>query len=139
WIMVPIAPSRITMRSSSSASSAGKPPFGAVIGRSPSVDTEGTAHVDGELRTVQRVEMKLRDAVPAQGLHLIDRDPGAEPALRLRVVVETLEALMDPCGHLRPAPRGEVQHLPEAVDRQDARHDRRLDAGSPAAVTEAQE
>src|SRR4051812_33112876 len=143
--MVPMAPSRTTMRRAKSSRN----------DRTRSAEvlmTSGTGHLAfgarahaervtdgvGELRAVQRVEMKLIDAVSLQRVHLFDGHGGRNQLARLGIVLESIEAMLQPLGNGRAAARREPGDLRETGDRQDARHDRCVDAARRAAIAEAQ-
>src|SRR5450759_1556787 len=77
----------------------------------------------GELRAVQRIEVKLLDAVPAQTLHLIDRHVRRDHTARLRVLVQPIEASAQPSGNGGTTALRKAQQLRKARDRQNSRHD----------------
>src|SRR6185295_12495163 len=147
WIMVPIAPSRMTMRwpnnsrrrcalsgvFKTAASGTGHLAFDV------RAHAEGVADREGKLGAVQRIEMKLVDAMPLQHVHLLDRHGGRDHLAGLGVVLEPVEAMLEPLRDGRAATLGEARDLREARDRQDAGHDGRMDAARRALVTEAQE
>src|SRR5687768_3457101 len=105
WIIVPIAPSRITMRSAKSLRSAAARATWSglelLIGgffrgseRLRGTDTERVADRVRELGAVQRVEVELVDAMALQRVHLFDRDGGRDQLARVRVVLETVETVL---------------------------------------------
>src|SRR6185436_690816 len=128
WIMVPIAPSRMTMRwpnnsrrrcarsgvFKTAASGTGHLAFQV---RS---HAQGVADREGEFRAVQRIEMKLIDAMPLQHVRLLDGHGGRDHFARLGVVLEAVEAMLQPVRDGRTAALRETRDLREARDRQDA-------------------
>src|SRR3954468_16995566 len=147
WIIVPIAPSRMTMRSANNSRSrcARSGVFKATTSGTGHLafqvraHAEGVADREGGLRAVQRIEMKLVDAMPLQQVHLLDGHCGRDHLARLGVVLEPVEAVLEPVRDARAAALGEARDLREARDRQDARHDGRVDAARRALVAKAQE
>src|SRR5690349_6477568 len=147
WIMVPMAPSSTTMRWENKSRRAwarstwvfavmsGTRQF-AFIARP---HAERMADRVSQLRAVQRVEMELLDAVALQRVDLLDGDGRRNQLARLGVVLEAVEAMLQPVGDRGAAALGEFRDLREARDRQDARHDRRVDAARRATIAEAQE
>src|SRR5262249_4665615 len=83
--------------------------------------------------------MKLAHAVAAQLLHLLDRDRRSDQPPRLRIVLESFEALTQPDGDARATPLSKTQHLRKARDGKYPRHERRVDARCGAAIPKAQE
>ena len=99
----------------------------------PRAQPERVADGIGEFGAVQRVEMEFVHAVARQRVHLLDGDARGDQAARLGILIEPAKALLQPRRDGRAAARGEAQHLREARDRQDARHDRRANARGGAA------
>src|SRR5690349_3682069 len=134
WIMVPMAPSSTTMRwenKSRSAWARSTWVFAVISGTRQFAfiarpHTERVADRVGQLRAVQRVD-------------LLDGDGRRNQLARLGVVLEAVEAMLQPIGDRGAAALGEFRDLREARDRQDARHDRRVDAARRATIAEAQE
>ena len=100
-----MAPSRITSRCSSSASNEfdraddfHKPPW-------PLGDARPQAHCVAyrirQFGAVERIEVKLIDAVLPQALYLLDGHMGGDHAARFRVVVQTVEAMAQPFGNAK--------------------------------------
>src|SRR6202453_1625188 len=159
WIMVPMAPSRITSRSCSSAR---KAPADSLDGPTVTSRNWGTSRTSrhllrfglclgqvgpqpqgvtdriGQLGTIQGVEMELLDPVPAQVLHLFYRHIRGNHAPRLRIVIQPIEALTQPRRHGGAAALGKAQQLGKARDRQYSRHQARANSGglAPIAVTQ---
>src|SRR5512145_1613392 len=141
WIMVPIAPSSSTIRSSSSRRNSPMRSCRMSVRRGPLPGPHAERMADGvgELGTVQRVEVELVDPVFLQALHLIDRDTRGDQPPRIGVVVEPVEAFDEPRRNARTATLSKAEQLREARDRQDARHDLRGHAARRALVAETQE
>ena len=85
-----------------------------------------------------RIKMKGVDAVLGKLLHLARRDGGGNQLARLGVVIETLEFRREPVGHTGPGTFGEIAGLLEVLHRQNAGHDRNLNAARPHAIKEAE-
>src|SRR5688572_25566053 len=102
WIIVPIAPSRMTMRSANSARrrcarwTCRLSGIGHLALALLRTHAERVADRVGEFGTIQRVEMELLDAVTLQRVHLLDRDRGGNQLARLRVFLEAVEAVLEP-------------------------------------------
>src|SRR3989304_5201619 len=148
WIMVPMAPSSTRMRSAASARSS----------RSSS-ETGSTADMAGFLRryiiprhrpqtqkmaerkpqigAVQRIEMKVGDAMIDQFEHLLGRYTGGDELSRPHVVIEARESLGEPPRHRGVGLFRETSGLLEILHRQNPRHDRRRDAAPARALDEA--
>ncbi len=96
---------------------------------------------DGEsqLGPIQRVEVEVADAFVQQVLHLFDGDARGNQTTRFRIVIQTAKTELQPIRNSGATSLGETQHLREARDRQDARHDRRANACPVATIAEAQE
>src|SRR6188768_1558305 len=98
--MVPIAPSSTTMRSANRARSfwARSAWLELFIGglRCCRSHAERVADGVGELGAVQCVEMELVDSVLLQLVHLLDGDRGRDQLARLGIVVESVEAMLQP-------------------------------------------
>src|SRR5688572_30017998 len=144
WIMVPMAPSRTTMRCLNSSRSAwarsicvmsgtGHLAFGA------RPHAQRVADRVGQLRTIQRIEMELLDAVALQGVHLLDGHRRGDQLARFGIVLEPVEAVLQPVRDRGAAALGELRDLRETRDGQDARHDGRVDAARRATIAKAQE
>ena len=131
WIMVPMAPSRMTMRSANNWRSAWArcDCFANRLTHWPTLRSSVRPHAErvadrvGELGTVQRIEMKLVDAVTLQRVHLLDGHRGGNQLARLGIFFEAVEAMLQPIRDRRAATLGEARDLREARDGQDARHD----------------
>ena len=93
----------------------------------------------GELGAVQRIEVKLLDAVPAQLLHLIDRHVRCDHAARLRILVQPIEAPAQPFGNGGTATLGKAEQLGKTGNRQNSRHDADANTRGDAAIAVAQE
>src|ERR1700740_3649469 len=78
--------------------------------------------------------MKIGDAVVNEIEHLFGSDRGGNQLACRRIIVETVEALREPSGYGGPGARGEIFRLLEILHRQNAGHDRNVDAGGPHAV-----
>src|ERR1700722_14878733 len=146
WIIVPMAPSSMTRRSRSSAMKAcAREFFCGGVGTSSHLrfgqsrpQAQGMTDRVGELRAIQRVEMKLLHTVLAQALHLFDRHIGGDHAARLGLIIQSVEALPQPRRHGCAAALSEAQQLGKARDRQDAGHQRHANARRHAALAIAQ-
>src|ERR1700690_2238606 len=92
-----------------------------------------------EFGSIQGVEVKLADAVLTQALHLLDGHIRGDHAARIRIVLQSVEALAQPRRHGRAAAFGEAQELRKARDRQYAGNDVGTNAGAHAAIAVAQE
>ena len=84
-----------------------------------------------QIGAVHGVEMEVGDAALDQIEHLLGGDRGGDQLSRRHVVVEPVEALGEPARHARAGALGEILHLLEVLHRQDARHDRDVDAARP--------
>src|SRR5580693_6959357 len=95
WIMVPIAPSRMTTRFFKSASRARARRDCCCAGmlsdlrlfEHPRTQAEGMADRIRQLGAVQRVEVKLIDTVLAKPLHLLDRHMSGDHAAGLGIFI----------------------------------------------------
>ena len=74
-----------------------------------------------EVGAVQRVEVKLGDALIDQAEHLLGGDGGGHQIARLLIVIEALETVAEPVGNACAGPGGEAGALLEIVDWNDAR------------------
>src|SRR6185437_11183729 len=92
-----------------------------------------------QLSAIQGVEVKIAHAVSLQRVHLLDGDARSDETPRLGIVIEAVEAFLQPARNAGAAAAGHAQHLREARDRQDARHDRRAYAAAGAKIAKAQE
>src|SRR6187551_1482761 len=100
WIMVPMAPSRMTMRSANNCRrAAARLLIGSLRRTGP--HTERMADGVGELGTVQRV-------------HLFDGHRGGNQLARLGVFFEPVETMFEPLGNGRAATLGEPRDLGKA-------------------------
>src|SRR3954467_14643977 len=64
-----------------------------------------------ELGAVERVEVELIDAMTLQHVHLLDRDCGRNQLARLRIFLETVEAVLEPFRDRRAATLRETRDL----------------------------
>ena len=87
-----------------------------------------------QVGAVHGVEVEIGDAVIDQIEHLFGGDRGSDQLARRRIVVEAVEAIGEPGGHRGAGARGEILGLREILHRQDAGHDRDVDAGRAHAV-----
>src|SRR5262245_58198916 len=110
--MVPMAPSSTTMRWAKRSRSARTREACAesvliklFVRGFLSARTHAERVADGvrELAAVQRVEMELVDDVPLQRVHLLDGHGGRDELARVGVVVEPVEAVLEPLWDGRPA------------------------------------
>src|SRR5579863_3688171 len=136
-----MAPSRITKRSCRSAMNAlaratccgnamsGHPRFDR-----PRPETQGMANGVGQFRTIQGIEMEFLDAVLAQALHLFDRHVRGNHPPRLRIVIQSVEALAQPCRHGCTATLGKAQQLWKTRDRQNTRYEPRANTGGRTSI-----
>src|SRR5689334_10963687 len=144
WIMVPMAPSSTTIRCSNNwrnelARSSWLISGTRYLAFGAWPYAERVADRIGEFRAVQRVEVELLDAVTLQGVHLLDGHGGRDQLARVGVVLEAVEAMLEPLGDRGAATLGELGDLRKARDRQDSRHDGRVDTARRATIAEAQE
>src|SRR6187399_1619960 len=132
WIMVPMAPSSTTMRRSNSSRSDWARSIWFISG-TRHLAFDARPHAErvtdgvGQLGAVQRVEVELLDAVTLQRVHLLDGHRGGDQLARVGVVLEAIEAMLQPLGDRGAATLGKPGDLREARDRQDSRHDGRVD------------
>src|SRR5882724_12967343 len=87
--------------------------------------TQGMANGVGQFRAIQGIEMEFLDAVLAQALHLLDCNIRGDHAPRLRIVLQSVEALAQPCRHGCTATLGETLQLRKTRDRQNTRYEPR--------------
>src|SRR5687768_18075393 len=83
--------------------------------------------------------MEMLDAVTLQMLHLLDRDGRGNQSARIGIIVEPVETMREPVRDARAATLRHPQHLRETRDRQDAGHDRRLNASGRTLISKTQE
>src|SRR6266853_1221091 len=88
-------------------------------------ETQGMANGVGQFRAIQRIEMEFLDAVFAQALDLFDRHVRGDHPPRLRIVIQSIEALAQPCRHGRTATIGKAQQLWKTRNRPNARYEPR--------------
>src|SRR3974377_2021226 len=96
--------------------------------------TEQMANRVDEIRAVHGVEMERRDAAVEQVDHLLAGDRGGDQFARRRIVLETVEALCDPGRHRRARAFRKILRRLEVLYRQNAGHDRDIDAARANAV-----
>ena len=77
----------------------------ALAGRKPEQMADG---ID-EVGAVQRVEVKLGDALIDEAEHLLGGDGGSHQMARLLIVVEAFESVAEPVGHARARFGGEAR------------------------------
>ena len=87
-----------------------------------------------QVGAVHGVEVELGDAAVDQVDHLLGGDRGGDQLARGRIVIEPVEALGEPGRHRGAGARGEIGRRLEILHRQDARHDRDIDAARAHAV-----
>ena len=87
-----------------------------------------------QVGAVHGVEVEVGDAAIDEIEHLLGGDRGGDELAGGGVVVEAVEALGQPVRHRRAAARGEILGLLEVLHRQDAGHDRHVDAARAHAV-----
>ena len=92
-----------------------------------------------EVGAVQRVEMKLGDALIDEAEDLLCGDGRRDEMLRVLVVLKALEATAEPVRHARPRPRRKARDLLEIMDGDETGHDRHGDTGGAHAVEIAEE
>src|SRR4051794_40220499 len=143
--MVPMAPSRTRMRSLARRRSTAS--TGDISGCETDSDIRPTALLRGLLHCrpqakkvadgihqvgpVHRVEMKVGHAAIDEVEHLFGGDSGGNELARRRIIVEALEPVRQPVGNRGTATGGKAPRLLEILHRQDARHDRNVDAPRP--------
>src|SRR5216684_4043040 len=110
-----MAPSRITRRSWRSAKNTFARATCCPVAMSghPRFDrsrpqTQGMTNGVGQFRAIQGIEMEFLDAVLAQALHLFDCHIRGNHSPRLRIVLQSVEALAQPCRHGRTATLSET-------------------------------
>src|SRR4029079_14984529 len=97
WIMVPMAPSRMTMRSANNCRRASARLFiGSLARCCIRTHTERMANGVRELGAVQGIEVKLVHVLFLQRMHLLDGHRGGNQLARLGIVFETVEAVVSP-------------------------------------------
>src|SRR4029450_9120666 len=87
-----------------------------------------------EIGAVQRVEVKIVDALVDEAEHLLGGDGSGNEVARLLVVLQSLESVAEPVRHVRARFGGEARDLFEIVDRNDAGHDGNIDAAAADAI-----
>src|SRR5262249_5998333 len=95
---------------------------------------EQMTHRVNQVGAVHGVEVEIGDAAIDEIEHLLGSDRGGDELARGGILVEALEPLGQPVGHRRAAARGERLGLFEVLYRQDAGHDRHIDAACAHAV-----
>src|SRR6187455_912337 len=113
WIMVPMAPSRMTMRSANNCRRAAARLFIGRLARAWA-HTERVADRVGELGAIERVEVELLDPVPLQCMHLLDGHRGGNQLARLGILFQPVEAVFQPVGNRCATALGEACDLREA-------------------------
>ena len=92
----------------------------------------------GQIWPVERVEMKLVDAVGLKKADLFGGHRRGDHATGFRIVFDAFKHVTEPGRNGRAAHGGEFRRLRVVGNRHDARHDGRGDAGGEAPVKEAQ-
>jgi len=82
--------------------------------------------------------MKFTDTFFLQALYEFDRDIRGNHLPRFGIVIEPVELGVQPVRHCGTAGRGKTQQRGEIGNRQNARNNRRGDAGCRCEITEAQ-
>src|SRR5262249_11982303 len=99
---------------------------------------EQVTHRVDQVGAVHGVEVKVGDAAIDEIEHLFGGDRGGDELARGGILVEALEPLGEPVGHRRAAARGKRLGLLEVLHRQDAGHDRHVDAACAHAIEVAE-
>src|SRR5580658_8162412 len=151
--MVPMAPSSTRMRSAARPRSVCslwdwiamrlrslRLGWGARFGAPPVAGTQPQQMADriGQVGAVHRVEVEIGHTMINQIEHLLGGDRGGDQLARCRIVVEAVEAMRQPIGYRGAGAGGEIFGLLEILYRQDAGHDRNVDAGFAHAVEVAE-
>src|ERR1700722_11193014 len=140
WIMVPMAPSSIRMRSRAAAIRAVRlGETATLIGSGGFLcamrpQAEQMADGEHEVGAVPGGEMKGTDAVLGEFLHLAGRDGGRHQLAGFGIVVEAVEFFGEPVRHAGAGTLGEIGGLLEILHRQNPRHDWNPDAARPHPV-----
>src|SRR5262245_28737236 len=87
-----------------------------------------------EIGPVQRVEVKIVDALVDEAEHLFGGDGGGNEIARLLVVLQSYESMAEPVRHMRARFSSEARDLLEIVDGNDAGHDGNVDAAGADAI-----
>ncbi len=102
--------------------------------RSSGPQAEQVAHRVDQIGAVHGVEVEIGDAAVDQVDHLLGGDRGRDQLAGGGVVVQAVEAFGEPIRHRGAGPLGKILGLLEVLHRQDARHDRHVDAARAHAV-----
>src|SRR5262245_41477350 len=137
-----MAPSSTRMRWRSKSRNADRVPWDALtISDSGSADrlhhwpqAQQVADREHEIGAIHRVEMECGDPAVDEVEHLLGRDRRGNQFACRRIIIEALETLRDPRRNRSPAALGKAGRRLEVLHRQDARHDRDVDAARPYAV-----
>src|SRR5262245_23188603 len=92
-----------------------------------------TGGVD-EIGAVQRVEVKIVDALVDEAEYLLGGDGGGNEVPLLLVVLQSLESVAEPVRHMRARFGGEARDLLEIVDGNDPGHDGNVDPARADAI-----
>src|SRR5215217_7177667 len=96
--------------------------------------TEQVTDRKNEIRAVHGVKVELGDAAVEKIEHLLGRDGRSDELAYLHILIEAFEASREPAWNARPCPCCEIRCLLEILHRQDAGHDRNVDAPVPDSV-----
>src|SRR5258708_24335710 len=136
-----MAPSRITRRSCRSAKNTFARAACCPIAMSGHLrfdrsrpETQGMANSVSQFRAVQRIEMEFLDAVLAQALNLFDRHIRGNHPPRVRIVIQSIQSLAQPCRHGFTATLGKAQQLWKTRNRQNARYEPRANPRGRTAI-----
>ena len=98
-------------------------------------NAEQMANGEDEVGAIIGVEVEFIDAGARQAHHLLDGGRRGDERARLRIFVQSVEALGEPARHARSGLLRETGDLLEIADRHDAGHDRNCDS-PPARLVE---
>src|SRR3954454_4218945 len=87
-----------------------------------------------EVGAVHGVEMELGHAAIDEIEHLLGRDRGGNELAGVDILLEPLESMLQPLRYASARPRREIRRLLEVLHRQDAGHERDVDAARPDGV-----
>src|SRR5210317_1862819 len=96
------------------------------------------ANCERELRTIQRVKVKILDTLALKLPYLVNGDIGRDHTASVAIVLKALKLCLEPLRNACAAGLCESLQLGEARDRQNARHDRHINSCRGAAIAKPQ-